>query len=114
MASSFLKTGGIVGGGDVGQYQLYDDLQARLEADTVGMAFSVSPSCSCAHVVWWPCVPRWVVDLQAATGPMLRHKVVAVSGNPPFFFTLFVLSPAPFFLESSFLNQTTEMSGLFE
>jgi hypothetical protein len=40
MASSFLKTGGIVGGGDVGQYQLYDDLQARLEADTVGMAFS--------------------------------------------------------------------------
>jgi hypothetical protein len=40
MASSFLKTGGIIGGGDVGQYQLYDDLQARLEADTVGMASS--------------------------------------------------------------------------
>jgi hypothetical protein len=40
----------------------------------------------------------------AATDPMLWHKVAAVSGNPPFFFTLFVLSlapapaPAPFFL----------------
>jgi hypothetical protein len=52
-----------------------------------------------------------VVDLQAATDLMLWHKVASVSGNPPFFFTLFVLSPAPFFLESSFLNQTTEMSG---
>ena len=52
-----------------------------------------------------------MVDLQAATDLMLWHKVASVSGNPPFFFTLFVLSPAPFFLESSFLNQITEMSG---
>jgi hypothetical protein len=44
-------TRGIVGGGDVGQYQLYDDRQARLKPDTAGMAFPVSPSCFCAHVV---------------------------------------------------------------
>jgi hypothetical protein len=31
----------------------------------------------------------------AATDLMLWHKVTTVSGNPPFFFTLFVLSPAP-------------------
>jgi hypothetical protein len=44
-------TRGVLGGGDVSQYQFYGDLQAQSKVDVVRVAFSVSSECSCTHVV---------------------------------------------------------------